>query len=138
MLYFNVQAAASPLRWKLRGRWRFPNESSCGKPSGGILNLNNFHLRHSSLFIDLKWNKKTFSNETCGKHSGEVSLWQGFKPTGNFFCRDLNQHFVVFHNFKRSVQHKHTDFVSPGSLLLVAWNSKKNPLFSSISELTQH
>ena len=60
MLYFNVQAAASPLRWKLRGRWRFPNESSCGKPSGGISNLNNFHLGHSSLFIDIKWNKKHF------------------------------------------------------------------------------
>ena len=70
----------------------------------------------------MEW--KTFSNETCGKHSGEGFLWQGFKPSGNFFCQDPNQRFVVFHNFKRSVEHKHTDFVSPCSLLLVEQSEK--------------
>ena len=37
---------------------------------------------------------------------------------------EINQRFVVFHYFKRSVEHKHTDFVSLCSLLLVEQSEK--------------
>ena len=37
---------------------------------------------------------------------------------------EINQRFVVFYNFKRSVEHKHTDFVRLCSLLLVEQSEK--------------
>ena len=151
---------------EIKRKVAFPKWKFLRKTSGGILNLDNIHLRLSSIFNDIKLNKKhfrmklaenlqrdfkpqwlsfetfffiyrhkteskTFSNETCGKHSGEESLWQGFTPTGNFFCRDLNQRFVVFHNCKRSVEHKYTILSVPP--LCYSWKSQKKPSFSSIS-----